>query len=79
MTTPAFEAFLAKVYTDEEFRREFLTEPEACARRAGLSAEEAQALARIDRTGLTMAAETFAHKRARQMGRGRLLRWWRRL
>jgi hypothetical protein len=58
------EAFLARLYTDAALRREFLAEPLAAARRAGLKEREAAALAAIDRTGLELAAESYARKRA---------------
>ena len=64
MSTPAFEAFLARLYTDAAARARFLAEPEAEARRAGLNPDQCRALAAIDRTGLEMAARSFARKRA---------------
>jgi hypothetical protein len=65
MTTPSFEAFLAKLYTDADTRVRFLENPEAAAADSELSAEEIRYLAAIDRVGLRMAARTFALKRAR--------------
>jgi hypothetical protein len=65
MTTPAFETFLAKLYTDAEFRRRFLDDPQQMAAGAGLSTEEVSHLTAIDRVGLELAAKTFAYKRAR--------------
>ena len=65
MSSPAFEAFLARLYTDARFRRRFLAAPRAAAERAGLSPAECAALERIDREGLEMAARSFAAKRAR--------------
>ena len=65
MTSPAFEAALARIYTDEQFRRQFFADPEGTARETGLSLEEARALANIDRVGVEMAARTFAWKRQR--------------
>jgi hypothetical protein len=59
----AFEAFLARIYVDARARRRFLADPAAEARRAGLSAVEVAALERIDRAGLALAAEGYAHKR----------------
>ena len=64
MTGPAFEAFLARIYTDAEARARFLADPAGEARRAGLSDEESAALASVDRAGLALAAESFARKRA---------------
>jgi hypothetical protein len=65
MTTPAFEVFLAKLYTDAEFRRRFLDDPQLIADRSCLSAQEVSHLLAIDRVGLELAAKTFAYKRAR--------------
>jgi hypothetical protein len=44
-------------------RASFLAAPEEFARRHCQSAEESTALASIDRTGLAMAARSFARKR----------------
>jgi hypothetical protein len=63
MTTPAFEAFLARLYVDAEFRAGFLDRPRAAARTAGLSEAECDALEAIDRQGLQLAASSFAAKR----------------
>jgi hypothetical protein len=63
MTSPAFEAFLAKIYTDPEARTQFLAGPLAAAQRSGLTQSECDALARIDRTGLEMTAASLARKR----------------
>jgi len=38
MTTPAFEAFLAKIYVDPEFRATFLADPGAAATFLGAAA-----------------------------------------
>lgn len=66
MTTPAFEAFLTRLYVDGEARAEFLADPRAAASRAGLSEAECEALVAIDRTGLEMAATSFERKREKQ-------------
>ena len=63
MTTPAFEAFLTKLYVDRQARAEFLADPQAAGSRAGLSEAECDALVAIDRTGLEMAANSFERKR----------------
>jgi hypothetical protein len=63
VTGPAFEAFLARIYTDRAARERFLADPEGEARRAGLSPREVAALASVDRAGLALAAESFALKR----------------
>jgi len=71
VTTPAFEAFLTKLYVDQEARSEFLADPRAAASRAGLSEGECEALVAIDRTGLEMAAVSFERKRrSRKLGKG---------
>ena len=80
MSSPALEAFLAKLYTDVDTRTRFFADAQGEAQRAGLSKADAMALNDIDRTGLRMAAASYAKKRA---GHGRrreslskfLLRW----
>ena len=64
MSSPGFEAFLARLYVDEAARRRFLDDPRGVARAAGLDEAEVDALARIDRAGLELAARSFAAKRA---------------
>jgi hypothetical protein len=79
MTSPAFEAFLARIYVDAQSRAKFLNDPAGAAREAGLTAEECEALEVIDRQGLEMAARSFARKReTKNAGRSRLARWLRR-
>ena len=68
MTSPAFEAFLAKIYVDADARARFVANPCEEARKAGLSEEECESLAAIDREGLQMAAASFERKRTRQQG-----------
>jgi hypothetical protein len=70
MTGPGFEAFLARIYVDAGARERFLADPRGEARRAGLSAEEAEALARVDREGLRLAAASFEAKRRGHAARG---------
>ncbi|MFQ3583036.1 MAG: hypothetical protein SNJ67_06720 [Chloracidobacterium sp.] len=84
MSSPQFEAFLARLYADASFREEFLAAPETVAKAFGLSAQECAAVATIDLTGLELAARVFAKKldykaeHQRQQGwRTRLRRWWR--
>lgn len=60
------EAVLACIYVDEPMRACFLGAPEEFAHRHELNAEEAAALASIDRTGLDMAVRSFARKRQMQ-------------
>jgi hypothetical protein len=73
---PEFETFLARLYTDAPLRARFLAAPRAEAARHGLTDEECTALERIDRTGLEMAARSFAHKRVLKASRGKRS-WWR--
>lgn len=69
--SPAFEAYLAKIYTDAAERTQLLADPRARAAAVGLSPEEIDALAAIDRDGLALAAASFSRKRAQAGGRGR--------
>jgi hypothetical protein len=69
---PEFETFLARLYTDAPLRARFLADPRAEAERHQLNAQECDALERIDRVGLQMAARSFAHKRTIKAAR----RWW---
>jgi hypothetical protein len=76
MSNPRFEAFLAELYTDAEARQRFLSDPESAARLSGLDEHDVEALARIDRLGLDLAARSFECKRAaRRPRRSRWLRW----
>jgi hypothetical protein len=78
--SPRFEAFLAELYTDDDARRRFLSDPRDAARRARLADAEVEALAAIDRLGLELAAVSFALKRAqRRPRRPRWRRWLARL
>ena len=71
LATPGadLEAYLARLYSEPEEQERFLVDPRGTALRAGLTAAEADALARIDRTGLTLAGRSFAAKRAGQPAR----------
>lgn len=80
MSSPALEAFLAKLYTDDALRQAFLDDPHAQALLHGLTQEEAAAMAAIDHTGLQMAAASFNFKRAAHGGKLKPAQpWWRRL
>ncbi len=70
----SFEAFLARIYVDDDARRRFLADPRREAARAGLAEAEQEALAEVDRVGLELAARSFARKRAGAARRRR--RWW---
>lgn len=63
MTTPRFEAFLARLYTDESFRTRFLEHRREVAEEFGLETAEFGELEKMDLTGLELAAESFARKR----------------
>jgi hypothetical protein len=80
MSSPALEAYLAVLYTDDAKRHAFLLAPHAQALLHGLSPQEAEAMAAIDRIGLQMAAASFQHKRAAHGAHARQRQgWWRRL
>jgi hypothetical protein len=64
MSSPALETFLAALYTDANLRARFLADLRGEAARAGLEEADVAALVAIDRTGLHMAAASYAHKRA---------------
>jgi hypothetical protein len=59
----AFEAVLARLYTDARARADFLAQPEAFGSAAGLDAEQVAALSRLDRIGLELMADSLEHKR----------------
>ena len=65
MSSPAFEAFLARIYSDAAARERFLADRRGAAELAGLAPEEVEALERIDADSLRLAAESFAAKRAK--------------
>lgn len=65
MNGEKLEAFLAALYTDAGFREAFLADPRAAVARAGLDAEDRDALLGIDREALLLAARSYEHKRAR--------------
>ena len=64
------EQFLAALYTDEPFRQRFMRDPRATALGAGLSADDAEELARMDLEALRLAARSFEKKRIRTRGTG---------
>ena len=80
MSSPALETYLARLYTDDAVREAFLLAPHAQALLHGLSPQEAEAMAAMDRIGLQMAAASYRAKRAAHGGRAKpAQRWWRRL
>ena len=65
MSASCLEAFLAKLYVDEGVRARFLAEPRVEAMKAGLTAQEVEAVVRIDRIGLDLLSKSLEHKRRR--------------
>lgn len=60
------EAFLARLYADEEACASFLADPGAAAARGGLDEGDVARLVKVDRAALALAAASFAAKRARR-------------
>ena len=73
MSSPRFEAFLARLYSDPGFLGRFMRAPEEVSREAGLDLREQAAVAAIDRAGLLMAARSYELKRGARHGPRR---WW---
>jgi hypothetical protein len=67
MSTPEFEAFLARLYTDTDFRTRFFADRRGVASAVGLTEPQIESLITIDAEGLTLAAKGFEKKRARRM------------
>lgn len=63
MSSSRFEAFLAKLYVDESTRAKFLADPRGEAMKAGLTAQEIEAVESIDRVGLELFAQSLERKR----------------
>jgi hypothetical protein len=74
MSSPQFETFLARLYSDREFLEHFMRSPEGAARDARLDHREQQAALAIDRAGLLMAARSYELKRQAHRPMGRLRR-----
>jgi hypothetical protein len=64
MSAQKFEAFLAKLYVDDDARSRFVADPRGEAMNAGLTPDECAALEKTDFVGLELAAQSFARKRA---------------
>ncbi len=75
MSADRLEAFLAKIYVDDDSRERFLADPRGEAAKAGLNEQEIESLGKIDRAGLILAAGSIRKKRKRASGhqRGSLL------
>ena len=65
------EGFLARLLTDGKLRRQFHADPEATAKREGLSAEDGAAMAAMPLEDLETAAASFAHKREAKRRHGK--------
>jgi len=65
------EGFLARLLTDDAFRRQFRADPAAIATREGLSAEDCAAIAAMPVEDLETAAASFAHKREAKRRHGK--------
>ena len=63
MSDSRFESFLARIYVDEKARAKFLTDPRGEATKAGLTAQQVEDLAKIDRDGLEMFAHSLEKKK----------------
>jgi hypothetical protein len=74
MSSLQFETFLARLYSDREFRERFLVVPQQVAVEAGLGENEQRAALEIDKPGLLMAARSYEFKRAGWQSRRSLLR-----
>jgi uncharacterized protein (UPF0276 family) len=59
----ALEGFLTRLYVEERTRALFHESPEQATAGLGLAPDSLRALARLDRVGLELAAQSFAHKR----------------
>lgn len=64
MSAQKFEAFLAKLYVDDQTRSRFLADPRREVLSAGLTEDDCAALEKIDFAGLELAVQSFARKRA---------------
>jgi len=81
MSARNLEAFLAKLYVDDNLRSRFVSDPRREASNAGLTDEDCAALEKIDLIGLELATASFARKRASRPPRkpgSNLTRWLRR-
>lgn len=63
MSDSRLEAFLARVYVDEDARVKFLADPRGEAVKAGLTAQQVEDVVKIDRDGLEMFAASLERKK----------------
>jgi hypothetical protein len=75
MSSPQFEAFLARLYCDRDFLQEFMRESDRVVREAGLSERERHAAIAIDRAGLLMAVRSYELKRHARTKRSGVRKW----
>lgn len=66
MNSEKIEYFLAQLYTDERLLKFFLENPTKTLLNHDLSDEEKDALQKIDREGLQMAAKSYMSKRKKR-------------
>ena len=66
MSVSNLEAFLARIYCDQQARASFLSDPAVEALRAGLSPDEIEAVKQIDQVGLELFAVSLERKREKQ-------------
>jgi hypothetical protein len=74
------ERFLARLLTDRAFRERFLADRASVTMEAGLSPDEAEAMARMPSQDLRTAARSYQHKRdskVQSRSRHRLIDWFR--
>jgi hypothetical protein len=63
MSLQAIEILLARLYTDDRFRREFIADPRGTSIREGLTDADAASIASMEVSGIELAAESYARKR----------------
>ena len=66
MSETRLEAFLAKIYTDQNVRERFLLDPRKEAAHAGLTPGETESLMNIDRVGLQLFAASLERKKQKR-------------
>lgn len=79
MSSSALENCLARLYCDAQALQNFLRDPEGESQRLGLTSQERVHLLQMNRADLSLAAKSFALKRAgRNQGKTLLQRLFRR-
>jgi hypothetical protein len=66
MSASTLEAFLARIYVDQQARERFLCNPGSEALKAGLSSDQIEADMQIDEVGLELFAASLERKRLRR-------------